>query len=89
VYTERISSVLLYGSANSIAFERECDFPHQDIDASVECVGLIARKRRMKSLFDDFGIKVPVTGLQVRPFARFSTLSCAQVPLGHELHTID
>ena len=34
-------------------------------------VGLIARKRGMMSLFDEFGIKVPVTVLQVRLFARF------------------
>jgi len=31
-------------------------------------VGLIARKRGMMSLFDEFGIKVPVTVLQVRLF---------------------
>lgn len=32
-------------------------------------VGLIARKRGMISLFDEFGAKVPVTVLQVRLFA--------------------
>lgn len=34
-------------------------------------VGLIARKRGMMPLFDEFGIKVPVTVLQVRLFALF------------------
>ena len=34
-------------------------------------VGLIARKRGMMSLFDEFGIKVPVTVLQVRLFVSF------------------
>ena len=52
-------------------------------------VGLIARKRGMKSLFDEFGAKVPVTVLQVRPFAPLRTSFVARVSSRRELNVIN
>jgi len=46
-------------------------------------VGLIARKRGMMSIFDEFGIKVPITVLQVRLFVPFRTLFFVRVSFTH------
>jgi hypothetical protein len=59
------------------------------MDAAVETRRLDSAKTLIDVPFDEFGIKVPVTVLQVRPFARFSTRSCAQVPFDHDPHIIN